>query len=237
LADDFELVAPRAMAKFIALQRTHLQPSAVRFSRRIVGADFFNRHLLEHLVPPRRILSAYMTELRGEFAAITPALPPTAKHILDVGCGLAGIDILLYAHYREGQPHIYLMDKSTTDSHIHYGHEQTASFYNDLSVARAFLEQNAVPASAIHLIEAERGNISAQHVEFDLIVSLLSWGFHYPLSTYLDEALQRLAPRGAIVVDIRKGSQSFEELQQLTGAHYDVLADAPKHLRVQIAKD
>lgn len=42
--------------------------------------------------------------------------------------------------------------------------------------------------------------------EVNVVVSLLSWGFHYPINTYAPKC------RGVMVVDVRKGTTGESDL-------------------------
>lgn len=61
---------------------------------------------------------------------------------------------------------------------------------------------------------------------FDVVVSLLSWGFHYPISTY--------APRcsGVMVVDVRKGTNGEGDLRKY--GDLTVVHEAQKYRRVVV---
>lgn len=64
-----------------------------------------------HYTDPAR---QYGEELTQTFAQIKPFLPRTAKRILDIGSGMAGIDVLLGRHYPDAT--IHLLDKSGVSS-------------------------------------------------------------------------------------------------------------------------
>lgn len=38
----------------------------------------------------------------------------------------------------------------------------------------------------------------------DLVISLVSWGFHFPVSTYLDQVHDLLREGGRLILDLRK---------------------------------
>jgi len=45
-----------------------------------------------------------------------------------------------------------------------------------------------------------------------MVISIASWGFHYPLSTYLDQVEQALAPGGRLILDLRRHQGQEQEL-------------------------
>ena len=50
----------------------------------------------------------YSNGLWEDYHGLLPYLPDKVASILDIGCGVAGIDVLLYHHYQN--PEIHLMD-------------------------------------------------------------------------------------------------------------------------------
>jgi len=49
-------------------------------------------------------------------------------------------------------------------------------------------------------------------IPVDLIISMKSWGFHYPISTYLELARNSLNKGGRIITDLRKNTGQIEVL-------------------------
>ena len=81
------------------------------------------------------------------------------------------------------------------DRNIHYGYEKTSSFYNSLLVAKDLLVMNGVSEDFIILSEANGDGILTQN-KIDIIISLISWGFHYPIHVYLNRVRELLSQRG-----------------------------------------
>jgi hypothetical protein len=132
---------------------------------------------------------------------------------LDIGCGVAGIDVYLNAHYQEQTPRFYLLDKSQVEDQVFYGFKSHGAFYNSLETAQQMLVSNQIPTERITLLEAnEAGEINIGG-QIDLAVSLISWGYHYPVRTYLDRVHELLAPGGRLIMDVRRGTGGLEEIQ------------------------
>lgn len=204
--------------------------------RKIGFGYFYDTHLLRYVEYFRwkRIESLYSEDIEADYRQIRDYLPARASNVLDIGCGMAGIDIHLFRHFA-GQPKIFLLDKTKKDF-IFYGYKDRGAFYNDFHLTGKFLEMNNVPAEKIVFIDAEAGNISAQGAKFDVVLSLISWGFHYPLQIYFEEVLAALAPDGAIIVDVRKGTENEAFLTNHTNIRHDVISDRGKFLRVRIKR-
>ncbi len=46
----------------------------------------------------------------------------------------------------------------------------------------------------------------------DVVISLLAWGFHFPVSTYLDWVCSCLAAGGRLIMDVRRGTDGMKPL-------------------------
>jgi SAM-dependent methyltransferase len=151
-------------------------------------------------IDTQNLRKTYKASLAEDYRMILPFLPVQCNSILDIGCGMAGIDLFFYIHYRK-QVHLQLMD-GTGDAEVKFGFNPELHPYNHLGITQKFLLMNQVDARHIHMhpIDPELT------IPCDLIVSLLSWGFHYPASTYCKLAKRSLRSGGALVLDIRKGT-------------------------------
>jgi hypothetical protein len=126
---------------------------------------------------------------------------------------------------------LYLLDRTQTDESIAYGYRERADYYNSLEITRAFLVLNGVPETSLVTLEAR--DDAGLHVPepVDLIVSLISWGFHYPVATYLDRSHELLRDGGRLIIDVRKGTGGVEQIKQKYG-NAEVIAEGAKRLRV-----
>jgi SAM-dependent methyltransferase len=171
----------------------------------------------------------YHDELAREFAAIKPFLPAAAANVLDIGCGLAGIDWFVDRHYG-GNATIHLFDKDGTSEQIYYMFHEQAAYYCSLDLARTFLEGNGVAPERVVSHDASEKDFP-RRVRFDLVLSLISWGFHYPIGTYLKQVRKTLATGGVVIVDVRKGTGGERELATAIGQP-QVVYEHPKYWRL-----
>ena len=151
--------------------------------------------------------------MRLEYSTIKKFLPSRAMSILDIGCGMAGIDVFLYRHYSTSEPVLSLLDKEGFSKRIYYGYHGTGAFYNSLAVAKEFLIANDVPPTKIIASDVDAGGFPKSNV-FDVIISLISWGFHYPVEVYLDEAFDALSDAGVLIIDIRRNTGGKQILSE-----------------------
>jgi len=146
----------------------------------------------------RRPDLAYSQLIDYDLALMRPYLPREAKRILDIGAGIAGINVRLHQLYPKA--HFYLLDKTGLD--VEYGTETEQRFYNSQIVAQDLLKSNGVPVDQIHLLEATPDyKIDVNNV--DLALSLFSWGWHYPLGAYAEAIAKAVISGGVLIVDVR----------------------------------
>jgi len=237
--------------KYILFQRTQYL-----FFRHNRGMQWFARHLPRFIAYPletlftkfdsivsiesqlrkKQVLRLFSEEMFSEYKQIEKYLPQDAHSILDIGSGVGGFNILLNTHYAPKYPKFYLLDKTEMPSKVYYGLEKKASFYNSLKIAKEFLNKNGIPKENIFIQEANEKNTIDFNSTFDLIISLVSWGFHYPVETYLDEVYEKLSPMGILIIDIRKVAGSIELLEKKFG-NIKIIYDAVKHSRVVLQKN
>jgi len=159
--------------------------------------------------------------------SLREAIPIEApRRILDIGCGFALYDTFLLKHY--GYPpdmHLYLFDKTTDlekekDEGFKVGgfRREGISFYTNLQCASDILISNGASKNNIHtLVVTENALSQLNPSSFDLVFSLLSYGHHYPVSTYMKEIKRILVQGGVLILDLRLKdgvTQGLSELEQ-----------------------
>lgn len=163
---------------------------------------------LEALLRHDRICDQYLDQIHTEFKEIKPHLPDSLDTIMDIGCGMAGIDLFLWNYYKADHPELILFDKSKISEELYYKFYNQAAFYNSLQTARENLTKNGVPNNRIQTVEATQDNLR-EFSEIDFCISLYSWGFHYPVGTYLDGVTEILSDHGIVILDIRKETEKI----------------------------
>lgn len=235
-----QITIPNKAIKYILFQRTaYLIYQNNRFLNSLfIRIPFLSYNCLvavEAFLFRNRIKKLFNDDILSEYNRIKKYLPTNASSILDIGCGVAGIDVLLYQHYKNNNLNIFLLDKTELNEKVYYGIKKEAAFYNSLSVAKSLLENNGVPPQNIHLQEVGLDRAIKFSEKFDLVISLISWGFHYPVSTYLDQVYELLKPGGVLIIDVRKGSGG-ESIIKDKFKNMEIIFEAPKYLRVVARK-
>lgn len=215
------LVLPAEALPYVLLQRAEASVFE-RTARR--HRAFYQRRLLhwETRLFARPVLRKYRAWLARDYESVRRFLPERVGALCDVGCGIAGIDVLLFRHY--GEPpdlQVHLVDRTATSELVTYGYKGDGEFYNSLAIAADTLAANGLPRSQVHTHEASpNGTLAVGPV--DLVVSLISWGFHYPVATYLDAAHEALTPGGRVILDVRQGTDGEEEVRRRFGNLHDL---------------
>ncbi|MBW2617541.1 MAG: methyltransferase domain-containing protein [Deltaproteobacteria bacterium] len=205
----------RRIARHLLYQRAHLKRLArIGFLRRFFS--YKSLVAIEAFLAPERIIREYDQVNRGWWEEIKPHLPQRAGRVLDIGCGLGGIDELVYGHFsRFGPVELYLADRDYVSETVTYDFAEESAAYNSLALTRAFLVGRGVDQEAIQTVDVDKAGLPGG-VSFDLILSFLSWGFHFPVETYLDYAKSHLNPDGVLLLDTRTGM----EAARLLGEHF-----------------
>lgn len=142
-----------------------------------------------------------------EFDALKPWLPKAADGFLDIGCGLACIDVLIARHY--GPLFVHVMDGNGAIENRQMGFNASTKAWANVEVAADLLRANlSADYVVVDHVADERATIAA-----DLIVSLKSWGHHYPVSVYLPLAMRSLRKGARIILDIRRKTNGRKLLE------------------------
>lgn len=231
------MVIPDEAVRYILYQRTGCQRFTRTLPRQVLGRPFsiYNQVIwLESKLRGRAIKQLYAEQMEREYLTVKDVLPASCRAVLDIGCGVAGPDIFISRHYGDGVQ-FYLLDRSRIERKIWYGFRPRGAFYSSLDVAKAMLLANGVHDGSIHLVEAADSFTIKIGCKVDLVISLLSWGFHYPVETYLGSVYDVLAPGGLGILDIRRGTDGIGSLRRKF-AKMGMIVETEKYDRVFVTK-
>lgn len=232
---------PDSAREYVLYQRTSLLPDRRRVGwlrRKLVRYGLLSDNYKNFVrsVAHRdsdRIDEQYFAAMKEKSDSLVSYIPRSPSSVLDIGCGMAGLALHLSSHFDFS--HIYLLDKTATESSIWYGFESQGAFYSSLDLAKETLVMNGISPSRVNLIEAPTdGVIPLSDGSIDFVVSTASWGFHYPVSTYLESVARLLSDDGVLIIDLRRGTNGIEDLQK----HFktEVLDEHGKYQTVRCVK-
>lgn len=166
----------------------------------------------------------YIQRVTWEFHQLSPHLPDKIDGLLDIGCGLAGIDVFI-ARARPGAV-VHLVDGYEMDNkNKKHGYNKQSTPWNDVDSAGKFVRDNCPDTKVVTHYYDRPLDID----KIDLIISMWSWGFHYPVSTYLPVALRH--PRAGVVLDIRKRSNGLTAMYNAGYRINAIVMEGKKTLR------
>jgi len=203
-----------------------------------VWKDRFNKYIQlqrNHKTFSERMLEKLIKQQQKEIERINFYLGKKPQKVLDIGCGLGIYDLALYDFYKEDIK-FYLLDKTSSEEeekNTFYGHRDKGSFYNNLDYTKEFLQLNGINENNIELINVEddidttneylQKNLS----DIDLIISIISWGFHYPIKTYLDTVYNIISDNGILCLHCR----NLKENLPLLKSKFNILSPINEKIR------
>lgn len=149
------------------------------------------------------VFQGTLSEIYTEYLPLRDALRAAGRtpgHVVDIGCGAALNDVFLVKDFG---CEVTLIDIEETPSQYHQWSD-LGSGYAALADAKGFLESNGAAADRVHVINPRKNPDAIGRIKGDLVTSLFSCGFHYPITDYVDLMLGTVASGGAVVLDLRK---------------------------------
>lgn len=177
------------------------------------------------------IIEGALSEVYKEYLPLKAALTGRRiSHVCDIGCGQGLNDLFLL---RDHAPRFTLVDIEETPDQYHFWAD-TGAGYASLDAAAALLVENGCAPDRVVTVNPRKREWQATGAEFDLVTSLISCGFHYPIDDYLQVFLGALDAGGCVCLDLRRhyldrGSPALERL--LGAARMEVLSETPKSVR------
>lgn len=163
------------------------------------------RSQLFEFLAANHLLQGYLEEALREISQDTDVLISNLPHgrfdrIVSIGPGNGILELLLMQ--RMPVKALLLIDIEDSDVHRH-GFAPHGSGYASLRATRDFLAANGVDEGSIFLCNPRTTPLPT--FPADLILSILSMGFHYPCDDYTGFILRNLQGEGRLVFDKRRG--------------------------------
>ena len=215
---------PKQAREFVLFQRTNLLPKfnlpifkKILKKFNIINSNKEYKEFVKSTAEKEssNVDLKYFEDVRIKANTIIKHIPESTSSILDIGCGIAGLDLIFNEFFNLSK--IYLLDKTKTEEDIWYGFKKSGAFYNSLELAKETLVLNSVDRDIIELIDApDDGKIPLEKESVDLVISTISWGFHYPINFYLKSVFNLLNKDGLVILDLRLGKNMKKEISDLS---------------------
>lgn len=236
-----DITIPDEAVKYILFQRTRYLAyprfRSLRILKKLCPWSLYETYvMLESVFRREKVKRLFNQDIINEYKDIKSYLPSECSRVLDIGCGVGGIDLMLYRHYDGiGDIEFYLFDKTNLPKKIYYGFKKEAAFYNSLEMTEEILCSNGMEEEKIHLLDVPDDYKISVEAGVDLVISFLSWGFHYPVSKYIDQVYDILRYGGHLILDVRKESRWEDEVGERF-SKMERISEGKKHIRVLAVK-
>lgn len=146
------------------------------------------------------------------------------RFVLDLGCGVGRVTAGLSQVFPDA--HYVLADRTKISPDLRYGWNPGDEWYNDLSLTKEFVEANGVRKFDIFdICDGEWDSLPV----FDLVVSMKSVGYHYPVEPYLPMILRHTRIGSTIALGVRVGRYAGGLGVHFESTLFDVLGGAVKN--------
>ncbi len=176
---------------------------------------------LYYKVGLKPLIRRYMSSCEIDFQNLKPHLDINKLEckILDIGAGFSGISVFLF-HFLGKKTKFCLLDRDsvTADWKIGYHHDANSfSSYNSFPLVKIFLKASGLHHNNVKTIDINKQPFP-ENAKFDIVISLLSMGYHYPIDVYAD-GIRKTTNKGAkIFLDLRDGYYNLAEVENVLNA-------------------
>ena len=200
--------------KLLLLQRNEFLSSSQIKLRKLFGRSLFTNFFINYF-QDINLEQKVFNKIKEEFETLKNYLPSNVKNIMDIGCGIGLINIFLNDYFIDCQK-FYLLDKNKIDSKIVYGFSDHYESYSITNITKNFLINNNIQEHKLNLIDVNK-KFSIKSNSIDLCISLVSMGYHYPFSQYLDIIKEVSNNNTVFIFDIASEFQDITSLRDHFG--------------------
>ncbi|MGP1675910.1 MAG: hypothetical protein ACTS6J_01975 [Burkholderiales bacterium] len=183
-----------------------MQPDLIIPDECVPYIRFQRSRLIKVKVPDdAEVKRRYAEWVAEDFAGMEPHLPERVDSILEIGCGMAAIQVLFKRKYPHAR--LELLDGDTVTKEGGGGYSDKPDVYNSRALTELLLGANGVT------VDRWRDIGTKELLAADLIISMASAGYHYPVRMY------RL--NGMCIMDLRRKAEKQRGKVIFVGIKYD----------------
>lgn len=146
-----------------------------------------------------------------------------AESILEIGGGVGGN--LMCLAQQCNPKRVALLDVDSFAPAWGYG---SGGEYNDIDISSHYLKRDLPAEIGLTTFNGNDTDFQNSSQKFDFVFSLIAWGFHFTLETYLGTVVKKLNPSGYGLVEIRL--DKLEEERQTLFQYFE-------HVEVQYKEE
>lgn len=152
-------------------------------------------------------------------------------NLISIGPGNALIELILQKKFNFNK--ILLIDIENSTSH-HHGYSNLGSGYASLVDTKKFLIDNGIDKNQIIICNPNLQKIP--NIKIDVLVSIISMGFHYPCDTYFEYIMRNSSKGSLIFLDKRKNikDEGFEKLFNICNCY--LVKEFKKNFRILLER-
>ncbi|MDB0031768.1 hypothetical protein N9E32_00595 [Alphaproteobacteria bacterium] len=221
----------KVQKKLLLLQRNEfLSPIQIKI-RKLFGRSLFTSLFINYF-QHNNLSEIISYEIEKEFNIFKNFIPKNIETVMDIGCGIGLINIFLNENYKNINQ-FYLLDQNKIDKKIKYGFSKNYESYNDLSATKETLILNNIDEKKINLIDVKK-NYVIKEKSIDLVISLVSMGYHYPISNYIQLLRKTCNNNTVFIFDIATEYQDLNIIKNYFN-YYEILEKIEtKHPRLRL---
>lgn len=155
-------------------------------------------------------LSFYEKISKAEYLAIENYIDKPEK-ILELGCGLGRVSIFLNSQLNNS-PKFFLADFSEVSNKVKYGWNPKDSKYNNLELTEQFCTENGL--NNFEILDLSKNKLDKLS-NIDMVISMLSVGFHYPIEEYINQLIKISSKNVTMIFGVRKGIYNQDSFKNL----------------------
>jgi len=148
------------------------------------------------------------------------------KNVLDIGSGIGRASVFFFKYFDWEDTTFYLLDGNYGTKQI-YGikYNLDKAYYNSLEHTELFCNANKL--TNYKIVDADSWKSIQTFPKFDLVYSFLAIGFHFELSLYLNECLEKFLHKDSLLIFGIRGYQhhnwNISQINKIDTSKYKIL--------------
>lgn len=204
-----KFLIPNKAARIIVLQRIELLNSFLVKIRKLLGRYLFSSFITKYFINSNSIRHKYYDVMSKEFSTIEKFIDKEDKNFLSIGGGIGGLELIINQKFQN--KNFYFIERNYISKKVKYGWGGAINdeAYNDLYLQKTFLMMNGMHENQINIYNYDKDSLP--EIKFDVIISLLSLGYHYTFDLYI-KYLKKVSKQDTKIIFDTIDSEYFKKI-------------------------